>query len=147
MMIGELARQAGTKPPTIRFYEEIGMLRRVPRTPTGRRSYGPDELQRLIFILHARALGFGLDEVRSLLSPGEAPDRDCAEIDRIAAAHLAAVEIKLARLERLREELARIVGLCDGGTAADCAVLDALADHNNCTSEHERDKSVIKRSS
>jgi hypothetical protein len=64
------------------------------------------------------------------------PTRDCAEADRIASAHLAAVEAKIASLEALRGELARMVGLCRGGQASDCRVLEVIADHALCGGDH-----------
>ncbi len=51
--------------PTIRYYEQIGLMAPVPRTESGRRSYGGDDLKRLGFIRHARNLGFEIEEIRS----------------------------------------------------------------------------------
>ncbi|NJO54658.1 MAG: MerR family transcriptional regulator, partial [Bacteroidales bacterium] len=67
MSIGELSRQTGVKVPTIRFYEEIGLLPPPPRTASNRRVYGTDAVQRLSFIRHARELGFEVEAIRALL--------------------------------------------------------------------------------
>lgn len=135
LMIGDLARATGTKVNTIRFYEDIGLLRRASRTSSGRRTYSNADLQRLRFIRHARELGFETGETRSLLELSDQPDRDCAEVNAIAAGHLANVNAKIARLERLRDELVRISTVCEGGTVAECRVLDVLGDYASQTEQ------------
>jgi Cu(I)-responsive transcriptional regulator len=136
MKIGELARATGTVVETIRFYEKIGLMPPPARTGGNYRSYTPEHLRRLSFIRHARGLGFDVAEIRSLLDLSDKPTADCAEVDRIATGHLEAVERKIARLEALRGELARMVGVCRGGQVATCRVMEALADHSLCASEH-----------
>ena len=132
MMIGELAKRTATKVPTIRFYEEIGLMRPSTRLANGRRTYGPDDLSRLTFIRHARNLGFEVAEIRSLLALGDEPDRSCAQVNEIAIQHLSDVEDKIMRLQCLRDELARISRLCSGGTIAECRVLEILGDPALC---------------
>jgi Cu(I)-responsive transcriptional regulator len=136
MKIGELSRATGTNVETIRYYERIGLLPEPARTTGNYRSYGPDHRARLVFVRHSRDLGFTIEEIRSLLDLSDDPTRDCAEADRIASAHLAQVEDKIAQLSLLRNELTRIVGRCRGGLAGDCRVIEALADHSQCESHH-----------
>jgi Cu(I)-responsive transcriptional regulator len=137
MKIGELARATGTVVETIRFYEKIGLMPPPARTEGNYRSYTPEHLRRLSFIRHARGLGFDVAEIRSLLDLSDKPTADCGEVDRIATGHLEAVEAKIARLEALRGELARMVGICRGGQVATCRVMEALADHSLCSSDHD----------
>lgn len=126
--IGDAARDTGLKPPTIRFYEQEGLLAAPARTPSGRRLYTAADLRRLSFIRHARTLGFELDDIRSLLDLTDHPERSCADADRIARAHLDAIEARIARLQALQAELSRIVKSCAGGkAAAQCRVIEALA--------------------
>lgn len=130
LMIGDLAAATGTKVNTIRFYEEIGLLKPATRTASGRRTYGQADFRRLRFVRHARKLGFEIHEIRSLLALSDQPNRDCDEVNTIAAGHLADVEAKIVRLELLREELERMASLCAGGTTvASCRVLETLGDH------------------
>ena len=63
--IGEAARQSGVKAPTIRFYEQIGLLPAPPRSEGNRRQYNGNDLRRLTFIRHARELGFEIDAIRA----------------------------------------------------------------------------------
>ena len=115
MMIGELARLTATKVNTIRFYEDIGLLRRAPRTASGRRVYDAAAVQRLSFVRHGRSLGFSVDEIRSLLVLAEDPERDCAEAAAIAHKHLSGIQTRIAQLEALRDALADVAESCDGG--------------------------------
>jgi len=136
MKIGELSRATGTHIETIRYYERIGLLPAPARTDANYRSYGDPHRARLSFVRHSRELGFTIEEIRSLLDLSDHPERDCAEADRIASAHLEQVEEKIAQLTLLRDELTRIVGRCRGGIAADCRVIEALGDHSHCESAH-----------
>ena len=127
-MIGDLARLTGTKVNTIRFYEDIGLLPRAIRTASGRRVYDNPDVRRLAFIRHGRALGFSTDEIRSLLALAAQPDRDCAEAAAIARRHLAGIDLRIDRLNTLREALADVAVSCEGGRAANCRVIEAIAD-------------------
>lgn len=127
LMIGDLASATGTKVNTIRFYEEIGLMRRAARTQSGRRTYGHDDLERLRFIRHARRLGFETGEIRSLLALSDEPDRQCAEVTEIAVRHLADVNERISQLMLLRDELDRTVRLCAGGTVSECRIMETLS--------------------
>jgi DNA-binding transcriptional MerR regulator len=137
LSIGVLAEETGCKVPTIRYYEKIGLMPAPIRTEGNQRRYGPAHVDRLGFIRHARELGFALDRIREILTLGDRPDRSCAEVDRIARDHLAAVDARIARLTALREELRRMVTQCGTGKVADCRVIEVLADytHDHCLSD------------
>ena len=129
LMIGDLARRTGTKVNTIRFYEEIGLLPLAARTASGRRTYGTDDLRRLTFIRHARALGFATGVIRSLLELGRNPERPCQEVSEITRDHLSDVEQRIRQLKSLKAELGRMLAECaQGGRVADCRILEALGD-------------------
>ena len=134
--IGWVAKTTGVKIPTIRFYEQEGLLAAPARTEGGRRLYSDADVRRLAFIRHARALGFDLGDVRSLLDLTDEPDRPCAEADVIARTHLATVDERIAQLTVLKAELTRIVRSCAGGKAAQCRVIEALAGHEHCAQDH-----------
>lgn len=135
--IGEAARDSGVRVTTIRFYESRGLVPAPPRTGGGRRLYDASAVRRLAFIRHARDLGFPLEAIRDLLALQDMPDRACAEADAIARAQLDAVETRIARLQGLRGELLRMIAACDGGAVSDCAVIESLADHARCETEHK----------
>jgi DNA-binding transcriptional MerR regulator len=130
--IGGLARATGVKPTTIRWYEDAGLLPPPARSKGGHRLYGPGHVARLAFLRHAREMGFPLGAIRSLLDLSGQPGRDCGGAHALAVAQLAEVEVRLARLAALRDELRRLVDLgCESGAAAECRVLEVLADHRH----------------
>lgn len=137
--IGQLSRRSGVKVPTIRYYETIGLLCNAGRTAGNQRRYDLTAQDRLAFIRHARDLGFSLDDIRALIALHERPDHPCAEATAIAQAQLTSVRDRIARLAKLEQELARIASACDGTSADRCHVLHALATHEQCQSDHDRD--------
>ncbi|MEW5683962.1 MAG: helix-turn-helix domain-containing protein [Pseudomonadota bacterium] len=136
LSIGKLSKSTDVKVPTIRFYEQIGLLPEPDRTDSDRRVYGDRDVRRLAFIKHARQLGFTIDGIRTLLALSDQPDRDCDEANRLAQEQLAAVESKIAQLQALRGELWRMVEARCRGAAADCRVIETLADHARCMQDH-----------
>lgn len=130
--IGEAARISGVKVPTIRFYEQTGLLPHLPRSEGNRRLYDDAQVKRLAFIRHARELGFGLDAIRTLLSLQDLPDQSCAEADAIAARHLKEVRSRIAALKALEAELDHMLQACAHGRVAECRVVEVLADHARC---------------
>jgi MerR family transcriptional regulator, copper efflux regulator len=123
--IGALARQAGVRIDTVRYYERSGLLAPKTRLASGYRRYGKSELSRLRFIRRAQALGFTLNEVRGLLTLSKR--RDVSRVKRAAQEKLATVERKIADLERVREGLLNLVAACPGhGRADNCPILKAL---------------------
>ena len=135
--IGELARRAGCKPETVRYYERIGLLRDAPRTEGGQRRYGDTAVKRLTFIRHARDFGFSVEAVRELLEMADHPQVPCHEVDAIAKHHLEEVESRLQRLSALREELRRMVSQCAGGRVENCRIIEVLGDHRLCRRKAE----------
>ncbi len=134
--IGKLAERAATKVQTIRYYEEIGLIRPFSRTEGGHRLYGPEDVKRLKFIRHARELGFGIDMIRELLTLSDTPETSCSAADAIARAQLEQVEIRLEKLKALRKELRRMVEECAHDRVSQCRVIEILSDHRHCSSEH-----------
>jgi len=136
LTIGDLSQRTGVKVPTIRYYEQIGLLDAPPRSDGGQRRYGGGQVDRLNFIRHARELGFEIDDIRELLAMTSEPQASCHQADSIAKAHLAEVDRRIASLEALRGELSRMVEECGHGRVCDCRIIEALADHSLCTTDH-----------
>lgn len=136
LSIGMLSRRAGVKIPTIRYYEEIGLMVVAERTSGGQRRYRVQDLERLNFIRHARDLGLGIEAIRDLLRLSAHGENPCADIDRIAVEHLANVRAKIKHLRKLEKELKRIVSACQSDTVGECYVVQSLADHGLCGGEH-----------
>lgn len=140
MPIGQLSRATGVKVPTVRYYEQIGLLAAPPRTQGNRRLYSANDVRRLAFIRHARELGFEIEAIRTLLTLQDDPHQSCTAADTIARARLRDVEQRIASLQSLKSELERMVEGCSHGQVAECRVIEVLADHDQCLHEHRRDE-------
>ena len=127
--IGRLSRETGCKIPTIRYYEQIGLLPEPGRSAGNQRVYGQQHLSRLAFIRHSRELGFSQSEIRQLLDLSDNPEQPCAEVNAIAQRHLDEVNLRIDRLQALKAELERMVHACQGGKVGNCRVIDTLSDH------------------
>jgi DNA-binding transcriptional MerR regulator len=128
MTIGRLSERTGCKVQTVRYYEQIGLLPAPARSAGNQRLYGREHLQRVGFIRHCRELGFPLDTVRDLLALCDQPERSCAQVDKIARAHLQLVQAKISRLTSMQAELERMITECEGGRIADCRIVEALGE-------------------
>jgi DNA-binding transcriptional MerR regulator len=137
LTIGQLARRAGCKIQTIRYYEEIGLMPKPPRTAGNQRRYGQRQAARLAFIRHSRELGFPLDAVRELLALADNPDMPCAAADAIAKRQLDEVQHRIKRLMALHAEFERMIAACRGGRIAECRIIEVIADssHGHCLSD------------
>jgi len=136
LTIGTLSKKTGTKVQTIRYYEQIGLMKQPGRTSGGQRRYHEVDLDRLAFIRHSRQLGFSLDAIRDLLDLADHPGQSCAEADSIAQKQLIQVEQRLLRLRALKKELKRMITECTGDSVAECRVLEVLRDHSECLTDH-----------
>ena len=137
LTIGKLGEAAGVKVPTIRYYEQTGLLKPPERTEGNQRRYGKAQLEQLGFIKHARDLGFSIESILALIVLQSHPDRGCQSATEIAQTQLADVRAKIRQLTALERELSRISEACSGaGRAQDCYVLAALADHAFCEADH-----------
>ena len=136
LSIGDLSRRTATKVQTIRYYEQIGLMREAERSAGGQRRYTEGDLERLAFVRHARELGFPLDAIRELLELADDPKRPCDEADAIARRQLVRVEQRIRRLEALKTELGRMLEECSGGRVSECRVIEVLRDHSECQTDH-----------
>ena len=127
MRISELAQQTGCHLETVRYYERIGLLPAPARSPSGYRQYSAADAERLQFIVRSRALGFHLEEIRSLLSLASESALSCQDVDRITRDHLAQVEAKQRQLAMLASELRSMIESCHKDTRATCTILKALS--------------------
>ncbi|WP_018973821.1 heavy metal-responsive transcriptional regulator [Rudaea cellulosilytica] len=125
--IGKLAESAGVAIDTVRYYERNGLLQPAGRLASGYRRYGEAELRRLRFIRRAKALGFSLEDIRTLLELSA--ERSVAKVKRVAQLKLADIEARIAELERVGAGLRKLIAACPGhGRAEACPILNALTD-------------------
>ncbi len=132
LTIGGLAKAAGVTTPTIRYYEEIGLLPQAGRSRSGQRAYDHDDVARVTFIKRCRDFGFSIEQVRVLASLSISRDKDCTEVRDIAQLHLNEVRTRLSALKELERSLDRFVAACTaacaGGAGVDCVIFSDLAE-------------------
>lgn len=126
MNIGAAARQSGLPPKTIRYYEEIGLLK-ADRAENGYRDYSGDDVHRLRFVQRARGLGFSVEECRQLLSLYGNSGRESADVKALATSKLDEIDRKIEELKGLRKTLSHLVASCHGDHRPDCPIIDGLA--------------------
>ncbi len=105
LLIGQLAKLAGVKPDSVRFYERSGLLPKAERTQSGYRVYDEAALKQLRFIKQAQALGFTLDEIKGVLRMRDSGRAPCGRVIEVAAHRLREVERKLAEWRAFRDVL------------------------------------------
>jgi len=131
LRIGALAERTGTNAPTIRYYEDVGLLRPADRQASGQRTYGEADVKRLAFIRRCREFGFSIEQVRSLVALVQDRDRSCIDARDLAEEHLAVVRAKIVELKALERSILGFVVSCDsscaGGPGPDCVILDDLS--------------------
>jgi Cu(I)-responsive transcriptional regulator len=125
MTISEVAQRAGLPPKTIRYYEEIGLVRPA-RDANGYRAFGQRDLHKLAFLGRARGLGFSLEECRSLLALWEDEARASADVKRLAQAHLERIDAQIVQMQAMRDSLVELVSCCAGDDRPDCPILRDL---------------------
>ncbi|WP_225025916.1 Cu(I)-responsive transcriptional regulator [Xinfangfangia pollutisoli] len=126
MNIKDAATLSGLPAKTIRYYEEIGLLRPA-RGANGYRSFGEREAAKLVFLARARGLGFSIEDCRSLLSLYEDRSRASADVRALAEERLVEIDRKIQELQGLRATLSTLVQRCHGDDRPDCPILEDLA--------------------
>jgi MerR family copper efflux transcriptional regulator len=126
MMIGEAASSSGVPPKTIRFYEDIGLITPAERLENRYRAYDESDVQTLRFIRRARNLGFSLKDVSKLLSLYRDRRRAAKDVKRLALAHVAELDRKIAELTAIRNTIADLARRCHGDKRPECPILEVL---------------------
>ena len=130
MNIGTLAAQSGIAAKTIRYYEDIGLIRSARRSENGYRIYGADDIRILRFVHRARSLGFSLAEIGQLLDLWMDRGRSSASVRSLATRHIVEIDRKIAEMRALRDTLDDLVRRCHGDERPECPILDDLADES-----------------
>jgi len=125
MNIGEVATRTGLPAKTIRYYEDIGLIKPL-RDANGYRSFRDTDYHKLAFLGRARALGFTIEDCRALLALYEDEGRESGDVKRIARQHLTQIDQKIDQLQEMRATLSRLVAACAGDDRPDCPILNDL---------------------
>lgn len=131
MNIKDVAQRSGLPAKTIRYYEDIGLIRPL-RQANGYRAFRDSDLHKLAFLARARSLGFSIEDCRALLALYEDKGRASADVRRLALAHLDQIAAKIAELEAMSRTLSDLVAACAGDARPDCPILSGLAAGGCC---------------
>ncbi len=122
LTIGELAKAAEVPTSTLRYYERAGILRPSGRSAGNYRVYSATELERLRFIRAAKATGFTLDDIRSLLRPAA-----CGKVQGLIEQRLSDVSERLRELRHVQKVLRASLSEClEHEETGRCRVVDEL---------------------
>ncbi len=130
MNIGVASEHSGLPAKTIRYYEDISLIR-PGRDGNGYRRFTAQDVHKLRFLRRARDLGFKITECRLLLSLYEDTGRASSDVKDIAIGHLKRVDEKIAELQSLRDALGVLIESCQGDQRPECPILDDLSSHRN----------------
>ncbi|SFG60521.1 Cu(I)-responsive transcriptional regulator [Neptunomonas qingdaonensis] len=126
MNIADAAKHTGLSSKTIRYYEQQQIIPPAKRGDNGYRQYDKEQLERLLFIKRARALGFSLSDSHELLLISQDSERTSAAVKQKAERHLHTVNQQIEQLQQMRDVLEGVVGQCLGDDQAHCPILDKL---------------------
>ena len=126
MNIREVSDATGLPAKTIRYYESIDLVT-PKRSSNGYRVFSESDLHKLTFLGRSRALGFSIDDCRTLLALYEDEARASSEVREIAQRHLTEIDAKIADLRAMHDTLSHLVRTCAGDDRPDCPILDGLS--------------------
>lgn len=127
MNIGQAAERSGLSAKTIRYYEDIGLVVPQRQAGNGYRDYSERDVEHLIFLQHARTVGFGLEECRVLLELYRDSSRHSAHVKELVLKKIAHLDQQMASLTAMRAALSEMAAACAGNEAPHCAIIDNLA--------------------
>ena len=126
MNIGLASQQSGLPAKTIRYYEDIALIK-PDRAQNGYRDYSDNDVHRLRFLQRSRSLGFSIDECRLLLSLYEDEHRASADVKSLAEDKISRIDQKIEELKTLRQTLSVLSKNCHGDDRPECPIIDDLA--------------------
>jgi MerR family transcriptional regulator, copper efflux regulator len=131
MNIKDAANRSGLPAKTIRYYEEIGLIKPL-RDANGYRAFRDSDLHKLTFLGRARSLGFSIEECRALLALYEDRGRASADVKALAQGHLTQIGAKITALRAMEATLTDLIHACAGDSRPDCPILTGLATGKGC---------------
>jgi DNA-binding transcriptional MerR regulator len=123
--IGELARAAGVRTSTVRYYERVGLLEPSDRSEGNYRLYAEDALERLRFIKAAQASGFTLEDISKLIDHHHHSAAACREVQTLLEERLGQLKQQMDHLRHVQHVLKATLDRCRREErAGHCHVLD-----------------------
>lgn len=129
-LIGSVAKESGIPIKTIRYYEELGLLKTTGRTEGGYRLFSTDVFTRLNFIKRAQNLGMSLSEIREFLDIHDRGDLPCDQVQEKLRDKLVDIDLQIQQLQILKQELKRLLAeediLPKNSTAMICPIIEQI---------------------
>ncbi len=123
--IGDLAAKLSLSRKTIRYYETLGLMPEPQRSTAGYRLYGDVDVDRLAFILKAKALGLSLEDIKSILSVRAQGKSPCSHVQKLVSDKLELIDQKIRGLEALRSELNQLGAAQHPTVVRVCGLIEA----------------------
>lgn len=127
MRIQQASMQSGMPAKTIRFYEDIGLVKPASRSANGYRQFDANDVRTLKFIQRARKLGFSVEDVQKLLSLWQNKKRASAKVKALALEHVADIDARIRELKSMKRAVMNLADRCHGDDRPECPILDELA--------------------
>ncbi|MBW4651788.1 MAG: heavy metal-responsive transcriptional regulator [Kaiparowitsia implicata GSE-PSE-MK54-09C] len=127
-LIGTVAKESGIPIKTIRYYEELGLLKAVGRTEGGYRLFGDEVGDRLHFIKRAQSLGLSLAEIREFLMIHDQGELPCDQVKACLKDKLEDIDQQIKDLQLLKHQLQQLLSkksnLLNGMDATICPIIE-----------------------
>ncbi|GAC14337.1 MerR family transcriptional regulator [Aliiglaciecola lipolytica] len=126
MKISELAIASNVPAKTIRYYEQVGLLKPARRNDNGYRQYRIKDIDTLVFIRRCRELNIAIGDIKQLLDAQQNPNASCAFIDDMIAKQLNRIQQTQRELAILEKTLSALATSCANHKIEDCSILHHL---------------------
>lgn len=117
LKIGVVAKESGVSIKTIRYYDQLGLLKTFGRTEGNYRLFSSDVFGRLRFIKRAQSLGLSLLEIKEFLDVHDQGELPCEHIKTKLEDKLSQIEQQILELQILKQEIQGL--LCGWQTLPD----------------------------
>ena len=105
LKIGELAKQTNLAVGTLRYYSDIGLLQPLQRGDNGYRYYSQNASKQVEFIKKAQAIGFSLEEIKTILDVRDRGEKPCSLVQGLLDNKIEQLEIQIKRMSLFKHEL------------------------------------------
>ena len=127
MNIGKASKLSELTVKTVRYYDNIGLVKPHQNIFSGYREYKEEDVLKLKFVGKARKFNFSINECRELLSLYENKDRPSKDVKKLTLEKISQIDEKLKQLQNLKDELSYLAENCHGDDRPNCPILDALS--------------------
>lgn len=105
LKIGELAKQTGLAVGALRYYSDLGLLQPVVRGDNGYRYYSQNASRQVEFIKKAQAIGFTLEEIKTILDVRDRGEKPCNLVQGLLDKKIEQLEVQIQKMSLFKQEL------------------------------------------